>query len=276
MLLFVRERAHVNVWSWLQAKLDPDIDLVKQVDVTGGNSQQEADQQDVCDMSQSQDVGPGRRARRRSATTCRVLPGLDRRRPLRPASPTVEGAPTVRPDRRRRRSRAEAAERPVEDREVARGRHDASRSGSIRAGQTADRARAGRRPPQNTHVIGVELALRYTIPLDIDLDTSDISGPSAGLAMTLAIIDDADARRPDRRQAGRGHRHHRPRRQRRRDRRPAAEGGRGPGRARADLHRPGLRGRPAQAACQKDLATAKKRVGKNVELASGRRRSPRR
>ena len=54
MLLFVRERAHINLWSWLQAKIDPDIDLVKQVDVTGGNSQQEADRQDVCDMSQSQ------------------------------------------------------------------------------------------------------------------------------------------------------------------------------------------------------------------------------
>ena len=36
MLLFVRERTHVNLWSWLQAKLDPDIDLVKQSDVTGG------------------------------------------------------------------------------------------------------------------------------------------------------------------------------------------------------------------------------------------------
>ena len=30
MLLFVRERDHVNVWSWLQAKLDSNIDLVKQ------------------------------------------------------------------------------------------------------------------------------------------------------------------------------------------------------------------------------------------------------
>ena len=40
MLLFVRLRAHVDLWSWLQAKLDPDIDLVKQVNVTGGHTQQ--------------------------------------------------------------------------------------------------------------------------------------------------------------------------------------------------------------------------------------------
>src|SRR3954471_5208918 len=30
MLLFVRERARVNVWSWLQAALDSNIDMVKQ------------------------------------------------------------------------------------------------------------------------------------------------------------------------------------------------------------------------------------------------------
>ena len=56
MLLFVRERAHVNLWSWLQAKLDPDIDLVKQSNVTGGSTQQQADLQDVCDMSQAQNA----------------------------------------------------------------------------------------------------------------------------------------------------------------------------------------------------------------------------
>ena len=55
MMLFVRERAHVNLWSLLQAKLDPDIDLVKQSDITGDRSQHETDLQDVCDMSQSQD-----------------------------------------------------------------------------------------------------------------------------------------------------------------------------------------------------------------------------
>ena len=38
MMLFVRERAHINLWSLLQAKLDPDIDLVKQSDITGDNT----------------------------------------------------------------------------------------------------------------------------------------------------------------------------------------------------------------------------------------------
>ena len=44
-------------------------------------------------------------------------------------------------------------------------------------------------PPDKTHIIGVDLTLRYKIPVDIRINTSDVSGPSAGLAMTLAIID---------------------------------------------------------------------------------------
>src|SRR5207249_86011 len=42
MLLFVRERDHVNVWSWLQAELDSDIDIERQATVNGGNSQEES------------------------------------------------------------------------------------------------------------------------------------------------------------------------------------------------------------------------------------------
>ena len=40
-----------------------------------------------------------------------------------------------------------------------------------------------------TSIIGVDLAPRFDVPLHMNIDTSDISGPSAGLAITLAIID---------------------------------------------------------------------------------------
>ena len=43
MLLFVRERDRVNVWLWLQAKLDPDIDLVKNSILSGGESEEQGD-----------------------------------------------------------------------------------------------------------------------------------------------------------------------------------------------------------------------------------------
>jgi PDZ domain-containing protein len=39
-------------------------------------------------------------------------------------------------------------------------------------------------------VLGVELFPHYSFPVKITIDTSDIGGPSAGLAMTLALIDD--------------------------------------------------------------------------------------
>jgi PDZ domain-containing protein len=39
-------------------------------------------------------------------------------------------------------------------------------------------------------IIGVTVTPRYDFPVDITIDTNDIGGPSAGLAMTLAIIDD--------------------------------------------------------------------------------------
>ena len=58
----------------------------------------------------------------------------------------------------------------------------------VRAGQTMT-VRVPVASSQNTHIIGVELAPRFKVPVNINIDTSDISGPSAGLAMTLAIID---------------------------------------------------------------------------------------
>ena len=50
-LLYVRERPNVNVWQWLQASLDPDIDLVKRSDVTGGQPQPLVNLEDQWDMA---------------------------------------------------------------------------------------------------------------------------------------------------------------------------------------------------------------------------------
>ena len=38
-------------------------------------------------------------------------------------------------------------------------------------------------------VIGVIVSGRYDFPIDVNVDTSQIGGPSAGLAMTLSILD---------------------------------------------------------------------------------------
>jgi len=185
LLLFVRERTHVNLWSLLQAKLDPDIDIVKQVNVTGGTSQRFADLQAVCDMTQSQSSA---RVAALRALHYKVseLPGLD-----------VVGLPINLP--------AYKVLRPC-DQIVGADGHELAQSDDLskliqshRPGtkvalrikrdgqeQTIDVpvvAASGRR------LIGVDLEPRYRVPVTIDIDTSDISGPSAGLAMALAIID---------------------------------------------------------------------------------------
>jgi PDZ domain-containing protein len=251
------------LWSWLQAKIDPDIDLVKQVDVTGGNSQQEADRQDVCDMSQSQAAA---RVAALTALGYRVptLRGLD-------VADLPAGLPAVK------------VLQPC-DQILAADGHDLTHQGDLstivkshKVGTSVSLrlVRAGRtltvRVPvveqQQTHIIGVVLAVRFKIPLDIQLDTSDVSGPSAGLAMTLAIV---DVLTPGELTGGK---------------RVAVTGTIDPDgnvgeigglpqkavAARAAHAQifivPACAADSAEAACKKDLATARKRVGKDVELA---------
>ena len=39
-------------------------------------------------------------------------------------------------------------------------------------------------------MIGIFLGQTYKFPVDVRIDTSDIGGPSAGLAMTLSVLDE--------------------------------------------------------------------------------------
>ena len=185
LLLFVRERTHVNLWSLLQAKLDPDIDIVKQGNVTGGTSQRFADLQAVCDMTQSQSSA---RVAALRALHYKVseLPGLDvvglpinlpAYKVLRPCDQIV-GADGHKLAQSDDLSKLIQSHRP--------GTKVALRIKRDGQEQTIDVpvvAASGRR------LIGVDLEPRYRVPVTIDIDTSDISGPSAGLAMALAIID---------------------------------------------------------------------------------------
>ncbi len=186
LLLFVRERTGVNVWRWVQASLDPNTDILKKREITGGNSLQEVNEQDVCDMAQSQ-VAAKVAALTALGRPVSVLPGL-----------VVAGLPSDLP--------AVKVLRPCDQIVAADGHvvrqpgdlariiaaHPAGTSVALeidRAGKTTTVhvpvvASGGR------HIVGVSLGRRYKVPLSITIDTSNISGPSAGLAMALAIIDD--------------------------------------------------------------------------------------
>ena len=194
MLLFVRERARVNVWSWLQAELDPNIDLVKQDAVTGGQSPAQAANQDACDMALSK-----RFARVAALTSLgynvKTVRGVDVKAFFRDYS--------VKPVRT---FPAEKVLQPCDEIVAADGHaiehpDDLSRFvGRRRVGTevTLRIARDGKsltvKVPvaefQGKRIIGVAVAPRFEFPFRVDIDTSNITGPSAGLAMTLAIIDD--------------------------------------------------------------------------------------
>ena len=95
------------------------------------------------------------------------------------------------------------------------------------------RGRAGRRRPTTPTkaVMGVRSSdglLDYDFPFDVEIDTGDVGGPSAGLAFTLGLIDDLT---PGDLTGGTdvaGHRHDLQRRHRRAGRRHRPEGGGGP------------------------------------------------
>ena len=203
MLLFVRERARVNVWSWLQASLDSNIDLEKQQNVTGGQSPKHLDEQAVCDMTQSK-ISAQVAALTELGYTVKALPGVD-------IAGFPEGSKTTKTSTGKTTIQtvvfpAENVLFPcdrvteVDGHKIAHpedvskliGRHRPGTSVSLRI------VRAGRtltvKVPVTEYggkrIIGISAAARFKVPFAIRIDTSNISGPSAGLAMTLAIVDD--------------------------------------------------------------------------------------
>lgn len=258
MLLFVQERAHINLWSWLQAKLDPNIDLIKQVEITGGNSQQEADEQDVCDMSQSQ-ISAQVAALTTLGYHVSISPGLE-------VADLPAGLPAVnvlQPCDQIVAVDGHTIKQPNDLSNVVRAHRVGTTVvlGIVRAGHALT-VHVPVVDVQHTHIIGVDVVPRYQIPLHIDLNTSDISGPSAGLAMALAIIDVLTSGNLT---GGK---------------RVAVTGTIDPDGQVGEiggLPQKAIAARAAHAQifivpacsddpCRQDLATAKKRIGKNVEL----------
>jgi PDZ domain-containing protein len=202
MLLFVREKARVNVWSWLQASLDSNIDLEKQENVTGGFTQKHANEQAVCDMAQSKNAARVAALRElgykvkalpgvdvvgfpRGSKTVKATTGTTTQSVIFPAEDAlfpcdriaeVDGHKIVHPEDV---SKLIAKHRP--------GTKATLRI--VRAGQALS-VNVPVTEYEGRRIIGISAGPRFDTPLDITIDTNDISGPSAGLAMTLAIVDD--------------------------------------------------------------------------------------
>jgi PDZ domain-containing protein len=187
MLLFVRERSRVNAWRWLQASLDSDIDLFKQRDFTGGADPAELDAAAVRDMTVSQNTAKFVALRRLGYT---VTP-IDHVNVLavisgQPAAAVLQAGDTIvsidgkAVNTDKALVDAITAHHPGDRISVRYIRHGRQSMGTIRVG----RDKTGR------PVIGIFPGQPLKFPIDVRIDTSDIGGPSAGLAMTLSVLDE--------------------------------------------------------------------------------------
>jgi Lon-like protease len=186
LLLFVRERARVNVWRWVQASLDSNIDLFKEKQFTGGRSPEEVQVESDAEMARSQ-LAAKKLALEAAGYTVPAGKGLQvlAVQPSRPAAGSIEPGDVV---------------LAVDGKDLTKA---ADLSGIIRAKKVGDSVtiklvRDGKEKTvtvktqagdDGAPVIGVIVSGRYDFPIDVKVDTSQIGGPSAGLAMTLSILD---------------------------------------------------------------------------------------
>ena len=140
-------------------------------------------------------------------------------------------------------------------------RKDQTRSETI----TTVEATSGRaaRASRQVGIVPLTKDLKLDFPVDVTIDPGPVSGPSAGLAFTLTIIDELTPGQPDRREEGGGDRDDGPRRQRRRGRWRPAEDRRGARRRGEALHR----------AQRPRCAQAKARAGSDATVDRRRARS---
>jgi len=186
MLLFVRESARVNVWQWVRASLDPNIDLFKEQQFTGGLSPEEIRVQSDADMARSQLAA---KKVALEAAGFKVSTGAGVAvlavQPSKPAAAVirsgdiivaVDGKKILQPDDVSKTVRAHKVGDTVA--------LTVRRDGKDKVVQVK-----AARGDDGTPVIGVIVSGRYDFPVDVNVDTSQIGGPSAGLAMTLSIFD---------------------------------------------------------------------------------------
>jgi Lon-like protease len=187
MLLFVEERSRINGWRWLQASLDSEIDLVKQQQLAGpGVDPAEIDAQAVADMTASQSAAKYVALERLGYTVT--------------AEPRVNVIAVI-------GDKPAAGVLQVGDEILTFNGKSVTKPTVLTDGMKAVHAgasvsigylRAGKRhtvsirtaSEQGHAVLGIFLEQPLKFPVDVNIDTSDIGGPSAGLAMTLSILDE--------------------------------------------------------------------------------------
>jgi PDZ domain-containing protein len=187
-LLFVRERNHVNLWRYLQAKLDPETELLKEkvLNPTGApqgdlNAQAESDMalaKIAATKVALQAAGYTVKPSHEGLVVLSVLPSKPAGRVLRSGDVILSaGGKTIR------------NQTDLKD-AIAAHKNDGKISFSIVRDGKPKNVDVGIVDIKGTPSIGVYVTPRYDFPVQVGVDTAGIGGPSAGLAMTLAILDD--------------------------------------------------------------------------------------
>jgi len=186
-LLFVREAYHVNLWQYVRARLDSEIDLAKDAAVNPAN----------LSPSQQQDQGLQQMADAKSAATAVALTAAGYKVGIQPGlvvSDLVDKDPAIKvlnwgdiiltADGHTVTDAAAlsaAIAKHAVGTQVTLGVLRDGKQLTVHVGVTTDQGR---------RLIGVMVSPRFTFPLKVGVDTTGIGGPSAGLAMSLAILDD--------------------------------------------------------------------------------------
>jgi PDZ domain-containing protein len=186
-LLFVREAYHVNFWQYVRARLDDNIDLVKDGAVNPG--QLTPHQQNDLGLQQMRDAKGFATAvaLRAAGYKVRVEPGIV-------VSDLVPGDPAIKQlywgdiiltvDGRRTNV--------AKDLTAALSKHhpgDEISLGIVRGGKHMT-VKSGVILFHGRPIIGVLVSPHFGSSVKVGVDTTEIGGPSAGLAMSLAIFDD--------------------------------------------------------------------------------------
>ena len=186
-LLFIRERNSVNVWEYVRARFADDTEIVDDDLATGGQPSADLAAEAYADMEGAKLAATAvaltragyRVPRPRGALVLATLPS-------RPGAAELEEGDVI----------VALAGRPiVTTGDLARAVDAGEVGASVPAVVRRDGARktvtvrysAG---PDGKAVIGVRIFPALTFPVEVEIDTEGIGGPSAGLAMTLAILDD--------------------------------------------------------------------------------------
>jgi PDZ domain-containing protein len=187
-LLFVRERTRVNVWRYVQARLDPDIDLFREEELNPQRKSPADQQAEAAAQMAEAKIAATKLALEaagyevaRSTDGLVVLAAI----PSKPAGKVLkEGDVILAADGTPVREHA--------DLRGAIGKHEPGVQVELEIVRDARRqsVRVEVAMLEGKPGIGVFVAPRYDFPVEVTIDTNGIGGPSGGLAMTLAIFDD--------------------------------------------------------------------------------------